>query len=355
MQMTFNGAAGKLRFSDFELYVDNKSRKRSGHMSHAMVEYQPGKVIAFNSNCSAERLDGHSAFGWIEYRYSEDYGRTWGEVHELEYSKKLLLDGIYTMSVEKAVAVDGVITIFAVRNTQFEEICCEPWATPIVMQSYDYGKTWSDPVEFSTYKGRVYDAVVKDNVIYALEVCNENHVCKRPEDLYRLFASCDGGGSFKELSVVDTIHSGHAYGALLVRSDGALLAYANNIENGFELDISISFDNGASWQRQPTVTLSKGVRNVQVSQLEDGYIMHGRAIHKDAPWGQGFVFYSSKDGVNWDKGFYIEEYKRSCYYSSNLLLREPGEKERLLVQYSDTYGPVNQVDVRHLTVTLDQK
>ena len=353
MQITFDGAAGKLHIGDFELYVDNQSRKRSGHMSHAMVEYLPGKIIAFNSNCSAERLDGHSAFGWMEYRYSEDYGRTWGEIKELEYSKKLLLDGVYTMSVEKAVIVDGVITIFAVRNTQFEEICCEPWDTPIIMQSHDYGKTWSDPVEFSSYKGRIYDAVVKDNKIYALEVCNENHVCKTPDNLYRLFRSDDGGKSFHEVSIVDTKHLGHAYGALLVRKDGALLAYANNIENGFELDISISMDNGTTWKQLPTVTCPKGIRNVQVSALEDGYIMHGRAIHKDAPWGQGFVFYSSKDGIQWDEGVYVEEYKRSCYYSNNLLIREPGCKERLLVQYSDTYGPVNQVNVCHLTVTLE--
>ena len=61
-----------VRLSDPILYVDNESRKRSGHMTHAMVEYAPGKVIDFNANCSAVRHNGHSTYGWVEYRLSED-------------------------------------------------------------------------------------------------------------------------------------------------------------------------------------------------------------------------------------------------------------------------------------------
>ena len=77
MDKVFDGIAGRLHISDPEMYVNNEARSRSGHMSHAMVEYAPGKIIAFNSNCSAVRYEGHSAFGWIEYRYSEDGGKTW--------------------------------------------------------------------------------------------------------------------------------------------------------------------------------------------------------------------------------------------------------------------------------------
>ena len=101
MDRIFYGAAGKLHISEPELYVDNQARRRSGHMSHAMIEYQPGRIIDFNSNCSAVRSFGHSAFGWIEYRYSEDYGRHWSEVHELPYSKQEFFDGNYTISIEK--------------------------------------------------------------------------------------------------------------------------------------------------------------------------------------------------------------------------------------------------------------
>jgi hypothetical protein len=76
--------------------------------------------------------------------------------------------------------------------------------------------------------------------------------------------------------------------------------------------------------------------------------MHGRGCHPDAPWGRGFVFYTSLDGLNWDEGFLLEEFKASCYYSNNLLLREPGEPEKLLVQYSELYGEKKEVNVMHL-------
>ena len=65
------------------LYVDNESRFRSGNMSHAMAKLGEGKFIDFNSNCSAVRWDGHSPYGWIEYRISEDAGKTYSEIYEL--------------------------------------------------------------------------------------------------------------------------------------------------------------------------------------------------------------------------------------------------------------------------------
>ena len=348
MGKIFNGIAGKLCFSEPEIYVNNQARRRSGHMSHAMLEYEPGKIIDFNSNCSAERCLGHSAFGWIEYRYSEDYGRSWSEIHELPFAKEQFYDGNYTISIEKAVICNGVITLFALRNTQFSKICCEPWDTPFYLQSYDFGKTWTEPQEFSTYKGRIYDAVVQDGVIYALELCNENHICTAPEHLYRLYCSKDNGKTFQERSVVDINNIDHAYGALQFLADGTLAAYACNIPNGFELDASISKDNGISWERVPTMKLDKGIRNIQISRLGENYIMHGRGCHPDAQWGRGFVFYTSKDGFNWDEGFWLEEYKVSCYYSNNLRLCEPGEPEKLLVQYSEHYGGVKKVNVMHI-------
>ena len=72
-------------------YVDNEARKRSGHMTHAMCEFAPGKYINFNSNCSAYRANGHSAYGWIEYRTSEDAGKTYSKIYELEETKRSFL------------------------------------------------------------------------------------------------------------------------------------------------------------------------------------------------------------------------------------------------------------------------
>ena len=135
MDTVFHGLAGELRIGEPELYVDNRSRRRSGHMSHAMAEFAPGKVICFNSNCSAVRFGGHAAFGWVEYRLSADGGRTWSSSRDLEYSRDEFFDGVYTISVEKAVAVDGVITIFALRNSQFEPISCQPWDTVMTLRS----------------------------------------------------------------------------------------------------------------------------------------------------------------------------------------------------------------------------
>ena len=68
MEIVFDGAAGKLHIGEPELFVNNQARNRSGHMSHAMTGYQPGRLLAFKSNCSAVRFGGHSAFGWVEYR-----------------------------------------------------------------------------------------------------------------------------------------------------------------------------------------------------------------------------------------------------------------------------------------------
>ena len=100
MDRIFDGAAGRLHIGEPELYIDNEARKRSGHMCHAMIEYLPGKIIDFNSNCSAVRLQGHAAYGWVEYRYSGDYGKTWSEPHDLPYSRQEFFDGNYTISIE---------------------------------------------------------------------------------------------------------------------------------------------------------------------------------------------------------------------------------------------------------------
>ena len=48
------------------VYVDNKARRRSGHMSHAMAEFAKGCFIDFNSNCSAVLWNGHMPYGWVE-------------------------------------------------------------------------------------------------------------------------------------------------------------------------------------------------------------------------------------------------------------------------------------------------
>ena len=38
---TIKTEKGNIKFSEPKVFVDNEARKRSGHMSHAMVEYAP--------------------------------------------------------------------------------------------------------------------------------------------------------------------------------------------------------------------------------------------------------------------------------------------------------------------------
>ena len=76
------------------LFVDNQARKRSGHMGHAMVEYAPGRILDFYSNCDYDRVSGHSGYGWMEYRRSTDGGTTWEPARKLDYSVKLYEQGV---------------------------------------------------------------------------------------------------------------------------------------------------------------------------------------------------------------------------------------------------------------------
>lgn len=70
------------------LFVNHAPMDRSGHLGHALVEYEDGKLLAFYPNCSADNK-GHSAVGWMECKCSEDGGETWGQPQVLACSKKL--------------------------------------------------------------------------------------------------------------------------------------------------------------------------------------------------------------------------------------------------------------------------
>lgn len=58
--------------NDGILFVNHASQGRGGHLGHALVEYAPGKILAFYANCSAvdSQWKGHSADGWMEYKRS---------------------------------------------------------------------------------------------------------------------------------------------------------------------------------------------------------------------------------------------------------------------------------------------
>jgi len=346
MERIFQGGAGTLKISEPEMYVDNEARNRSGHMSHALTEYAPGQVLAFNSNCSPYRLNGHAAYGWIECRRSADGGRTWGEIEELPFARQAFLDGLFTVSVEKAVTCsDGTIVAFVLRNTPYHEVCCEPWLTPMYIRSHDGGRTWTEARELSSFRGRIYDACYERGSIYALEFCNDAEVTftgTLPEHLYRIYRSDDQGESFYEFAVVPFDTMGRGYGALQFRPDGSLVVYAYNLQDEYHLDAAVSPDGGCHWNPIVATSTALGIRNPQTALLDGLYVLHGRA-----GGGKGFVFYTSPDGLRWDGGYMFEAERGCCYYSNNLRLRDQNGKERLLVQYSYVYRDAC-VNVMHL-------
>ena len=332
-----------LAFGEPFVYVDNQARGRSGHMSHAMTEFRENCVIDFNSNCSSVIYEGHMPHGVIEYRVSKDAGDTWGDVRTLPYSVRALYDGLFTVSVEKAVSAGGRIVAFCLRN---KPCGCEPWRTATWICSDDGGETWSDPRELSGYRGRVYDAREHDGKIYALLHCNDAQVTftgNDPEHVYRLYLSEDRGESFRELSVVPIPVNGRGYGAMIFRPDGSLVVYAYNTHDECHMDWAISYDGGASFAGTGKSYLDKRIRNPQISLLDGTYVLDGRAGAK------GFVFYASSDGFEWSDGLMLESERGPCYYSNGIVLRDPAGGKRLLVQYYDIYERCC-VNVMHMWV-----
>ena len=337
------------------IYVDNQSRGRSGHMTHAMAEFAPGKFIDFNSNCSALRDGGHFPYGWVEYRVSEDCGKTYSDIKTLDYSYKSFIDGINTISVEKAVGCsDGSVVAFCLRNDALTPQFCEPWSTPTVIRSLDGGESWSEPLEFSKYPGRVYDAAYYRGEIYALHFCNPNFLGTESTHKYRIYKSLDGGKSFSELSIVPIDGMGRGYGSMLFDDNGALHVYAYNSNDEVNMDHAVSYDLGKTWEILKPAFVAKGIRNPQTAMLDGIFVLHGRSGDRN-----GFVIYTSTDGIEWDEGVFVEHqsYLAGAYYSNNINLEDENGKF-LLIQFSSPYTSqaapyyVGTVNVKHMRLEI---
>lgn len=329
-----------------ELYVDNESRGRSGHMTHAMAEFAPGCFIDFNSNCSAARHDGHWPYGWVEYRISKDSGKTYSDVYTLQYSVDSFHDGLYAISVEKAVGCeDGTIVAFCLRNDATAPYFCEPWQTPTVITSSDGGMTWSEPVVYSPYPGRTYDAVYYNDAIYVMHFCNEHFLGRTPDHKFRIYKSIDNGKSFEEWSTIPFDTHDRGYGSILFDTEGVLHAYTYNLNAESQMDHAVSKDFGKTWTVLNPCYVAKGIRNPQTALIDGAYLLHGRASNDE-----GLVLYTSEDATNWDEGCFITQKRAPAYYSNNLNLKD--EKGNfLLIQYSDSYSGA-KVNVMHIKVRI---
>ena len=336
---TIKGAVRDLKLSEPTIFVDNEKKGRSGHVGHAMAVFDEGKIIDFYANTSGIRFGGHSGFGWMEYKISEDYGKTFGRYKKFPYSWDTFLDGYRTIAVEKVVSPKkDVLVAFCVLTSQNKEICFEPHGTPNVVRSEDGGKTWLPNFNLCEYRGRVFDAIYYQGSIYVLEFCNdmeEGFLGNKPEHQYRIFKSDDEGKTFYEHCVVpfpDT--TGRSYGNMIFTPEGKLIVYAYNLNDQQNMDYAVSSDCGKTWDETGLSFVAKKIRNPQVGVLEGQFILHGRAGESETGHG-GFVLYTSKDGLVWDEGHMLIDGKSACFYSNNLVVTGPDGKDRMLVQYSE--------------------
>ncbi len=286
-----------VRLSDPILHVDNESRGRSGHMSHAIAEFAPGRIIDFNSNCSAVIHQGHSTFGFLEYRISEDGGESFSEPRVFPYSMKQLLDGIHTVSLEKMIALEnGKIITFCLLNDA--HALCEPWFVP--------------------------------------PVC---------------ITSEDGGESFEELCIVPTDTMGRSYASIIFDAQDKMHFYIYNVNAEHDPDHLVSDDYGKTFHSEGTCHLAKGSRNIQTARIGGIFVLHcrGEEINRNK-----FPLYTSLDGYHWDEGEFIDQTDfGTCFYSNNLLLKDENGNERLLLQYSHSYFD-KCVNVRHMWLSIEK-
>ncbi len=336
--------------NDGILFVDHQKDDLSGHLGHAMVEYEDGKILCFYPDCSSKHIDGHNAVGYMNYKRSEDGGETWSEPIPYEYSKQLYdMNCGVTCFTEKAVrTADGGILMFNL-------MCCtrimweywEPYWTSYT-KSMDGGKTWSTPKMLITNNdrnklGRAYDVKVIGDKIYML-YCGSGDETQF-ENFYQLYVSTDNGDSFEKVSDLK-FNKNCFYGALVELNDGGLAAYVYSPDDEYSLPYCISYDGGKTWTDIKTTPFVKMMRNPQITKFKDTYFCFGRSGNNDprelqlTPEKGNGIVYTSPDGINWDEGQYMRMRVAQAGSYSNTLITgtlNPNKKERLLYQTSFAY------------------
>ncbi len=333
------------RFTEPRIFVNHQAHKRSGHMGHAMIQYAPGCILDFYSNVDYDRVHGHSGYGWMEYKRSEDGGNTWGPARVLDYSKKVFDAGVHTALCEKGVCTsDGTICLLFQITDASLPIACEPWSEPTYIFSRDQGHTWSLASAACDAKGRIYDARAKGNRVQFLINRNEHFIGTGPEHDIALYASDDPGKGFELQSVLPIDGIGKGYCCMEYDVNGDLIAYVYDCRDETRMPYCISHDGGNTWSESGYGYFKRLIRNPQIARTADGWFLHGRNGDK----GDGLVIYHSEDGIHWDDGkvVILRPGPGVGYYSNNLYL---AEERKLLIQFSHVYD-LNRVNIMHMWV-----
>ena len=237
--------------SPVEIFVDHQSVRRSGHMGHAMVEYKPNCILTLNSNVDPDRVDGHSGYGWMESHRSLDGGKTWSAAEIVAPSKQVFDEGLHSALCEKMVCLaDGSIVAFWAITDASLPLCSEPWVEPMICVSRDEGHTWDNMRTFGPDPGRIYDAVVRDGMIYVFTLANDGAVSflgNKPEHKFKLWVSRDSARTFQLQSILPLDTTGMSYGSLEFDEEGRLHAYMYQSLREEELLCMISADQCKTW------------------------------------------------------------------------------------------------------------
>jgi len=326
-------------------FVDHSKNDRTGHMGHALVEYGEGKILAFYPNCSSEdkRWNGHSGYGWMEYKRSEDYGKTWSEPIAEPHSKALFDSNCgKTHACEFAVCTSSkrIVLFYLTCDMVVNGHIWEPYHPPFVAFSDDGGVTWSEKRELIHECGRVIDARYEDGTIFVLFDANPElpGLARIVEHKYYLLTSDDNGESFTIRSIIPFNSTKYTYyGNICFTPSGDIYAYCYDECDENNLKMVVSKDKGYSWGKQHRVYFENRIRNPQICYFGGKYLAHGRSGSMGPNPGH-FILYCSDDGVNWDEGRILRKCEHGAgAYSNKLIVHNPSGKDRLMILSSHAY------------------
>ncbi|SCH15280.1 Predicted neuraminidase (sialidase) [uncultured Ruminococcus sp.] len=323
------------------MFVDHSKQNRSGHLGHALIQCKNFDILAFYPDCSNDGK-GHSAVGWMKYKRSGDFGKTWGPSFDLTYSKNMiqLFHNISVMSEKGVVTKDGSIVLFHLLCDIADTPLWEPYFVPTYTISRDNGITWSIAQTIGQERGRIYDALYQDETIFVLKFNNDATIDwtgNLPEHQYQLYVSSNNAKTFEMKSILPFQTNGRGYGTICFLENHDLIAYCYNINDEYYADYVISHDNGKTWDPPKSTYFTKKIRNPQMVKFGQGYLLHGRSGNQE-PKAGNFVLYYSTDGIHWDNGRYLALCEAGYgAYSNNLIVRQNDGKERLFIQSSHAY------------------